>query len=54
MIPKAGDIWTPIDRDGYYLLIERMSADGDFEVLRLDKYSTGLYCIHPRYWRLVA
>ena len=54
MIPRVGDIWTPKDRDGYFLLIKRMSADGDFEVLRLDKASEGLYNINQWYWRFVA
>ena len=54
MTPQVGDIWTPKDRDGYFLLIKRMSADGDFEVLRLDKASEGLYNINQWYWRFVA
>ena len=45
--PQIGDIWVRIDRDGYYLLAKRMSADGDFEVLRLeDRKSTRLNSSH--------
>jgi len=55
MTPRVGDIWTRTDRGGYFLLIKRMSADGDFEVLRLDKCHEGLYNINPQwYWRFVA
>jgi len=54
MTPKVGDIWARLYREEYYLLTKQMSADGDFEVLRLDKGGTGLYCITPTIWRKVA